>query len=112
MLNRFVRKKIILLVCCFSQAVLFAQNKQIDSLLSVLKISKEDTSKVNTLIALSKQLRQTGNSTEAKKNAEDAISLAEKINFESGIAGAYNNLGIFYFYQNDYPEALKNYLAS
>jgi signal transduction histidine kinase len=112
MLTRFARNRIILLLYCFSQTVLFAQNKQIDSLLSVLKTAKDDTSKVNTLIALSKQLRQASNFTDAKKYAEKAISLAENINFENGIAGAYNNMGIFYFYQNDYPEALKNYLAS
>ena len=46
------------------------------------------------------------------KYAEEAISLAKKINFRSGIANSYNNIGMHYEYQGNYPEALKNLFAA
>jgi signal transduction histidine kinase len=74
---------------------------------------------VNTLNALSKQFLLTKNIPDAKKYAEDALSLAEKKSFKSGITNAYTNIGNIYnrlgnnyHNQGNYPEALKNYLAS
>ena len=90
-----------------------------DSLLTVLKNQKNDTSKVNTLNALSKQFLQAKNISDAKKYAEDALSLAEKKDFKHGIANAnisfgniYNLQGTTSYYEGNYPEALKNYLAA
>ena len=99
---------------CLSQS-----DKKTDSLLMVLKTQKEDTGKVNTLNALSKQSLVTKNISGAKKYAEDALLLAEKKRFKNGITNAYINIGNTYtqqgntyYYQGNHPEALKNYLAA
>ena len=60
-----------LLIAALSQPS-HAQQSKIDSLINVLKTQKEDTSKVNTLNASSRQLWQTGNYAQAKKYAGDA----------------------------------------
>ena len=103
--NKFI---LLLLLCCCYETFFGQLNKEIDSLLSVLKTSKEDTVKVNVLNILSRQYRRTGNSPQGMKYAEEAISLAKKINFRSGIVNSYNNIGMHYEYQGNYPEALKN----
>ena len=95
----------LLLFCCCGKFV-FAQNKQIDSLILVLKTAK-DTSKVNTLNVLSTQLGRNANYSESKKYADDALLLAEKLNFKKGIADSYNNTGNVYQRQGNYSEALK-----
>jgi two-component system sensor histidine kinase UhpB len=114
----YLTKKIIMRSCskfmlCFSlNIVLFIsaytqhQNK-IDSLINVLKTAVEDTNKVNLLNALCKQVVQTSNYLEAKKYANEALHLSEKINFKKGVANAYNNFGVISWYEGNYSEALK-----
>src|SRR5439155_17022916 len=98
---------LLLLGCCYK--TFFAQtDKEIDSLLSILKSSKEDSGKVNTLNALSKRLWRTANSPQGMKYAQDALTLAEKMHFKTGIVDAYKYIGSHYEYQGNYPEALKN----
>ena len=114
MWNRFARKKTILLLVFATSfyQISFAQQNKIDSLIKVLKIAKDDTSKVNTLNALSEQFWQIAKYAEGKKYAEDALLLAEKTSFKKGIANAYNTIGNIYLSQSNYPEAVKNYFAS
>jgi hypothetical protein len=74
----------------------YAQKKgqgKIDSLLTVLKIAKEDTSKVNLLNDVSNENNIIGEYKEARKYADEALALAEKIGFEKGIANSYNQIG-------------------
>ncbi|MEP7171060.1 MAG: tetratricopeptide repeat protein, partial [Bacteroidota bacterium] len=92
---------------------LFAQTQsKIDSLETVLKTSKEDTTKVNVLNNLSWELINTAEYAKAKQYADDALAIAEKINFKKGTANAYGNIGIIYYNQGNYPDALKNYFAA
>lgn len=44
--------------------------------------------------------------------AEEALSLANDINCQEGIASAYRNLGHMNFYRSNYSEALNNFFAS
>ena len=84
-----MKKLILLLTFSFISLTYFAQqnttggerSRTIDSLLSVLKTAKQDTSKVNTLIALCERLWQTGDYEQAKKQADDALSLANSLPF-------------------------------
>jgi len=94
-----------------SGTCLAQQGSKIDSLIKVLSTQKEDSSKVNTLNTLSRQLWQKASYLEAKKNADDALTLAEKIKFYTGSANAYYNIAVIYVLQSNYPEALKNHLA-
>lgn len=117
-----MRNKLFLLFVfgSFNFTVVLAQkNPKIDSVLTILGKEKDDTNKVNTLIILSNQFVQDKNIPEAKKYAGEAITLAEKLKFEKGInagqvnlGNVFNRQGANYYYQNNYIEALKNYLIA
>lgn len=102
----------ILLFCCCCKTLFAQSNKKIDSLLSVLKTAKEDTGKVNTFNGLSLEIQRTANYSVSKKYADDALLLAEKINFKKGIAVSHVNIGNIYRAQGNYSDALKSFLAS
>lgn len=122
MLSYFMTKKRFLLLVwgtIYLLPCLGQQDQKVDSLLNVLKNQKDDTSKVNTLNTLSKQFLLIKNISDAKKYAEDALSHAEKIGFKKGIINANvntgninNRKGATYYYEGNYPEALKNYLVA
>ena len=115
------KTRLLMLIYAAMQAVICVgqQDLKIDSLLTILTTQKDDSTKVNTLIALSRQYLQAKNISAAKKNAEDAFQLAKKTQYKKGITNAYNNegniynqLGNLFYSQSNYPEALTNYLAS
>ncbi len=95
---------------CFS-LISFPQSTT-DSLLSLLKIAKEDTDKVKTLNELSWELLNTGDFETSLQYANSAKNLAEKLAFKNGIANSYNNIGTVYAQQGNYPEALKIFLSA
>ena len=66
----------------------FAQDAKIDSLKKVIAVSKDDTSKVNTLNELSKVIR-TAKPLETIRYGKEAIELATKLNYKKGLAYAY-----------------------
>lgn len=66
----------------------------------------EDTSKVAVLNQLSKQYRYS-DSKKTMQYAQQAYELAKALNFKQGSALAFNNMGIAYYLQNKYPEAIK-----
>jgi serine phosphatase RsbU (regulator of sigma subunit) len=90
----------------------FGQKGGIDSLLNVLKTAKEDTEKVKTQLNLSRKYRVKGDLDASKKTAEDALVLARKLDYKKGEANAYNFIGIVYWGQANYSDALKNYSLS
>lgn len=94
---------------CFSQS---KADPVIDSLKHVLSTSKEDTTQVNTLNALSKQYNSTGNYEKALEFASQAKLQAEKLNYQKGIAASYNNTGTAYKKHGDYEKSLENYLKA
>ncbi len=107
--------KKIFLPLCIIFIVLFqnsvsAQRDRIDSLLNVLKICTEDSSKMNTLNLLCRQYINVGNYEQAMQYAHKAQQQSRNINYQKGIADSYNNLGIIYWYHGDYEKALDNYL--
>jgi len=59
--------------------------KKIDSLFSVLKKTKQDSTKVNTLNALAYEFRSNDPDT-ATYFANEALALATKTNYKIGIA--------------------------
>jgi adenylate cyclase len=90
----------------------FAQKQgqpKIDSLQAVLKTAKEDTSKVNTLNLICWEKINISEYAEARKYANEALALAEKIGFKKGTADSYHQIGIIYDYLYDYPNALEYY---
>jgi adenylate cyclase len=92
-------------------AVCSAQNAQIDSLKNVLSKANDDTFKVHLLLVLSK--KYFSNAPEkAIEYAQQAKQLAEQLNFQKGLAYAYKNIGIGYYWQGNYVEAIHSYQKS
>lgn len=58
------------------------------------------------------ELSHAGELYKAITYANDALSLSEKLVYKKGMGSAYNSLGVINIMQSNYPEALKNYLAS
>ncbi|PWT98230.1 MAG: adenylate/guanylate cyclase domain-containing protein [Bacteroidetes bacterium] len=92
-------------------AFCFAQDPQIDSLKLVLSKQKDDSFKVNTLLALGKSYLES-KPDEAIKYSVDAKNLAEKIKYPKGIANALKNKGIANYIQAKYLEAIDPWLES
>ena len=117
----FICISVFLSLCLLPSYICHAQSAKIDSLQKVLLTAKEDTNKVNALNALSEQLWKKGNYDTALIYANNALALANSLSFgegrgeagwKKGIAKAYNNIGIIYQEQGNYPEALKEHFAS
>lgn len=98
-----------LFLCLVEMAFSQNQNRVTDSIKQVLKTVKEDTTKVNILNSLTESLWESGDFRSALSNANEALSLAETINFKKGIANAYNNIGFINKRQGNYIMALENY---
>lgn len=102
------KKDLLFLFIFFLSTQCFAQNPQIDSIKKVLSVAKEDSVKVNSLLALSREFFSISPS-EAINYATEARDLAEAIKFKKGIAYAYKNIGIGYYMQAKSLESLANY---
>lgn len=79
--------------------------KYIDSLRVVLTHAKPDTSRVKTMNLLAENLQYTKPDSGIVV-ATDALHLAQKLNFHSGVAKAYNNIGINYFRKSEYDKVI------
>lgn len=99
------------LLFLFICPVLNAQQTKSDSLLNLLKNASDDTSKVNLLNDLFKEY-QSSDTGKAIKYATQALSLAQKLGFQRGIASSYNNIGLANFNGGKSNEALENYLSA
>lgn len=99
---------LLLSACLFSQQS-FSQQSKIDSLLQVLKTSKEDSNKVNTINQLGREYAFAGEYDVSRKYSSDAMQLSEKTKFEKGKIQAFMHTGFTYFYEGNYPVALKQY---
>ena len=89
----------------------YCQLSKIDSLLSLLKTDKEDTNKVNHLNKIAEKYWHLGSFGSAMNFALDALQLSEKQNpiYKKGMTTAYNNLGVIFRNQGEYPKALEYY---
>ena len=94
------------LLILFFSVYLFAEQNPVDSLKKVLSTQADDANKVNTLIDLSVKYRATSADT-AMIYAEQAKSLAEKINYGKGLGYALKAIGIVYNMRSDYVNALQ-----
>ncbi|MEO6883731.1 MAG: tetratricopeptide repeat protein [Bacteroidia bacterium] len=90
----------------------FTQNKIVDSLQAVLKKENADTNKVNTLNLLARRFYLAAEYDTALDYVHEEKILAEKINYQRGLAESYENIGNIYWLEGNYPEALKNYFAA
>ena len=89
----------------------FSQNQEIDSIKFLLDKAKDDSTKVNTLIELSKNFYRSPQE-EDLAYAIEARDLAEKINFKTGLAYAYKSIGLAHYFRSKFLEAAKNWELS
>ncbi|MEL7119916.1 MAG: tetratricopeptide repeat protein, partial [Bacteroidota bacterium] len=99
------------IVILFLSTSLYGQNSKLDSLLAVLKTYEQDTNRVNTLLALSVEYAST-TPDERLEYGQEALELAKKLSFKSGIAYAQKNIGIYYFLRTDYENTLTYWESS
>lgn len=91
----------------FEQGV-SAQGKQIDSLLTHLRSTGRDTTRVNDWNELSDASWREGSADYSFLYADSARELANKLGFEKGLATAFRNIGIYFDGKGDYVRALEN----
>lgn len=90
-----------------------SQSKSVDSLKQVIVSHKNDTNEVKALIKLGQDIGwQVGNLDTAFTLLNQAKALSEKLGYKKGSAQTYGSLGIAYYYQGNYTEALKNHSLS
>jgi sensor histidine kinase YesM len=82
-----------------------------DSLRSVLKQDLTDTTRVNTLIALSKSLRNSA-ALESFSFAQQAYQISININYRKGVGYSSDIMGVLYLNFGDYKKALYHHFQS
>jgi two-component sensor histidine kinase len=99
----------------------FSQSSTIDSLEALLKrntefraklqkttFDKSDTQRVNILNSLSQVFINKANYEKAQTYIDEVLKIAPNISFKRGEYEAYQNMGICYIRQGDFPAALNN----
>jgi tetratricopeptide (TPR) repeat protein len=116
-------KKIFFILTIIISQLAFGQQNKIDSLINLLKTDKADTTKLIHLYKISDECETIGNYPDGIKYGNQAILFADVLiqsNKDKTIqqvakkykAKAFGNLGLVYYNQDNYPEALKNHFAS
>ncbi len=83
----------------------FPQGTETDSLRNVIAQSNDDTSKVNSLLQLSKAYAASS-PADAMKFGNEALQLAQKLKYKPGKAYALKNIGMVYYNQTRYVETI------
>ena len=103
-------KKYLLLFLLSVHLSTFAQNKAIDSLRALIPKLPEDSNKVNALTKLCDAFDSTtADYKSVIRYANEAVQLAKKINFKTGLANAYLKLGRGYSYDTFFNDTIVNY---
>ncbi|HMG66933.1 MAG TPA: tetratricopeptide repeat protein [Chitinophagaceae bacterium] len=79
--------------------------KTVDSLEQLLKNEKEDTNRVKLLNKITYQLIDKDNN-KAAAHGNEAIDMASRLNFKSGLAEAYDNISAINYKHGNYKEAM------
>jgi tetratricopeptide (TPR) repeat protein len=107
LINQLLMKKFffIMFLGCLITPTIYSQPgpNEIDSLKKVLAITNADTTRVHLL-------RQTGYIQRNLTVLQQALALAKKIKYVTGIVNCYNTMGNFFFGNSNYPNAIEFYL--
>ncbi len=88
-----------------------AQTPEIDSLKSVLAGTREDSSRVQTLITLSTKYYRSA-PQEALRLATEARDLAQRLDYQNGLAQAYKSIGMAHYFSSNWIDALVDWEQS
>jgi serine phosphatase RsbU (regulator of sigma subunit)/Tfp pilus assembly protein PilF len=105
-----MKKLSFLLVCIFTLIIsngLQAQQNPVDSLLNKLKTVNTDTAKVNILNQLADILKGRDND-KAEEYSSQALELADKANYQKGIADGLKTKGVIEFMKGDFDTAFES----
>ncbi len=108
---RLMKNFVLFLV--FSVFVLssYAQTEEIEDLKKAINTGEEDSLRVNDLISLG--IAYYGvDPKESVRYGEQAAALAKKIKFSSGLAYAYKTIGLGYYFQSNFPDAVTQFQNS
>ncbi len=86
--------------------ICIAQDKKLDSLKLLVSTAKDDTTKVNNLLVLSKGYISSS-PEQANSYSIQAKELAQKLNFGTGKAYALKNMGMVHYNQAEYVETIE-----
>jgi tetratricopeptide (TPR) repeat protein len=106
-----VKKIPYLILLLFITNISCAGHSKIDSLKELLQNAKQDSNRVNILLSICK-LEQNYNTSEALEYGKKALSLAEDIDWNDGIAKANLRLGNTCTVQGNFNKALEYYTKS
>lgn len=98
-------------ILVFSVLQLYAQNRQVDSLIDVLKKSKSNKEIIRACLSLSAQ-RSLRNFDENVNYARTGIAAALKQNDSIGLGVLYHNLGLAYYFKGNFDSAVAYYYSS
>jgi len=106
-----MRKTVLLFFFLILGVTNYAQDKQIDSLKAVIAAAEEDTIKVRSLLSLASYYyrAEPGRAIEI---GSEAKNLSEQLNFQNGLAYAFKCIGMGYYFQSNFIEALVNWERS
>lgn len=99
---------ILLLGLFFNNAGAFGADGKVDSLKVHLQHKLEDTTRINTLIALAREFTYSKPDTFFLILTQ-ALNISETINWKKGKAASFRNIGVFYMYKGNYAKALEFY---
>jgi class 3 adenylate cyclase/Tfp pilus assembly protein PilF len=85
-----------------------AQTPEIDSVKGVIAKMKEDSNKVNSILFLAKQYFSEDPNL-AIQYSREGLELTEKINYPRGKALSFKQIGIGFYMQSNYVEAIENW---
>jgi serine phosphatase RsbU (regulator of sigma subunit) len=103
-------KRSVVLLAVLLFANVYSQN--LDSLRTVLQNEKQDTNRINAWNTVGRSCILKGKFITADSLIRRALKLSQKVKFEKGLFNSLTNLGVIYYYQQNYPEALNNYLEA
>ena len=89
----------ILFILRETEIKIFAQNRNIDSLISILKTSKPDTNKVNRLYDLCWEYRSVGLYDTALYYGNSALQLAQQLTYKKVLLTLIMVLGLFIWHK-------------
>lgn len=110
-MNKTKKYFITLIILILGNYALFSQNIIVDSLILELSNAKLDTSKINILNQLSLKIVATDVET-AYNYGNTAIEMSKSASYNEGLALAYKNMGVIYFYKGNLENSIKNFNLS
>ena len=101
-----MKTKLFLFLFCHLTIFSFSQNlKNLDSLLNIAKIAKDDTSKSNLLNKISATYLEI-DLDKSLDFAKQSLALSEKIGYKKGVGNAYFSMGNICNYKAEHLDAI------